>query len=334
VNQAVNVAFEQPLWIAALLLAAVPLATPFQRAAAYSSVDLIPDDSVSEFADWLIRLAAAAAVASIVLGIASPYERERLVEKTGTGAHVVLLVDRSASMNQNFSGQYLGGTSSETKARYAHKLLTEFVQRRTNDLFAMASFSTAPLYTLALTQDHTAILSALRAASSKGKGATNMAAGLSMALDFFTEKPLTGSRVIVLVSDAATRIDADTQNRLRQWFYQARTSLYWVYLRNPTSPKLSQRPKNPNEQTTPEYFLHQFFSNMEIPYKAYGAENQKAMEQAIRDIEQLENKPITYFEKVLKKDLSAYCYGTATALLALLLTVKWMELRAWSVAGR
>lgn len=324
-----NIAFDHPLWLSALILAALPLYIPLQTAIPYSSTDLIPDDSLSRVGDWFIRLIAANALAIIIFGISGPYQKEQQIEKIGTGAHIVLLLDRSASMNERFSDRYTGGRSSETKGQYAQKLLAEFVQRPNNDLFAMASFSTAPIYTLPLTQDREAVLSALRASSVKGRGITNMAAGLSMALNFFTDQPITGSRVILLVSDGATRIDPDTQHRLRQWFYETKVALYWIHLKNPNSGNLTDRPANPNEKTTPEYFLHRFFQSMEIPYQAFQADNPKAMKQAIQNIEQLENKPISYFEQVLQIDLSGYCYGVAAVMLSLLLLVKWIEIRTW-----
>ncbi|MGH8549475.1 MAG: vWA domain-containing protein [Methylococcales bacterium] len=322
-----SIEFDHPAWLAGLILAILPLVRPSQTMVPYSCTELIPDDLLSSAGDWLIRLIAGTTLAIIVLGLSGPHKKEQPIEKIGTGAHIVLLLDRSASMNQNFLGRRLGGRASESKGRYAQHLLAEFIKRRGNDLFAMASFSTSPIYTLALTRDREAILSALRAASLKGRGITNLSAGLSMALDFFSNQALTGSRVILLVSDGATRIDPDSREKLRQWFFEAKVSLYWIYLRNPNGTRLNERPKNPNEQTTPEYFLHQFFSSMEIPYQASEADNPESLKQAIREIEQLENKPILYFEKILRKDLSVYCYAIAATLLGILLAVKWIEIR-------
>lgn len=322
-----NLAFDRAPWLLAWIVVFVPLFKPLPKAIAYSWIELIPQDRVSDVCDWLIRALGAATLAMISLGLAGPHIPEQVVEKLATGAEFVLLLDRSASMNQNFTGRHMGGTSSETKARHAQKLLSEFVRRRPHDLFAVASFSTSPIYTLALTADREAVLAALRAASSKGRGITNMAAGLWLALDYFSDRAFTGSRVILLVSDGATRIDADTRDGLRQWFQEANVSLYWVYLRNPHGAKLSERPKNPNENTTPEYFLHQFFQSLKIPYQAYEAENPNTLKQAIQDIEQIEQRPILYYEKSLRSDLSSYCYAIAAVLLGILLAFKWIETR-------
>ncbi|MGR9106189.1 MAG: vWA domain-containing protein [Gammaproteobacteria bacterium] len=323
-----SIEFHHPEWLAALFVVLLPVLRPLQTPLPYSWIELIPEDSLSRVTDWLIRLIAAGALASILFALSGPHRKDQLIEKIGNGAHIVLLLDRSASMNQNFSGRHMGGRASESKAAFAQKLLAEFIEQREYDLFAMASFSTAPIYTLGLTRDREAILSALAAASSKGRGITNMAGGLSMALDFFTDRPMTGSRIILLVSDGATRIDADTRDRLKQWFHEARVSLYWIYLRTPHSARLSERPANPNERTTPEYFLHEFFQGLEIPYQAYEADNPNALENAIRDIGRYEKKPLVYFEKTAREDFSPYCYGLAAGLLGILIALKGLEIRA------
>jgi mxaC protein len=306
-------------------LALIPLFLRSQGITRYSYTPLIPKDALSTVIDWLIRLIAASAIAALVLALAGPYRREQSVERIGTGAQIVLLLDRSASMNENFSGRYLGGGASESKANVARRLLTEFIKRRQHDLFAMISFSTAPIYTLPLTQDREAVLAAIRAGSGRGRGITNIAPGMAVALDYFRERPVTGSRIILLVSDGAARIDADTQAQLRQWFDENQVMLYWIYLRNPNSASLFNKPKNPNEKTTPEYFLHQYFQTMSISYKAYEAENPAAVEQAIADIARLENRPIRYLEKIPREDLSEYYYSAAIVLITLLLGIKRME---------
>ncbi len=324
-----NLAFTQPWWLILGLSAVLPLIARLQRPVGYSWIKLLPDDRSSQVFDWVIRGVAATALLCIVLGVAGLHSRQRQIEKTGLGAHIVLLLDRSASMNENFAGRYFGGRSSETKGQIARNLLTEFVDARQSDLFSMVLFSTSPIYTLPLTQDHEAIKAAIQAANSRGRGITNIASGLSMALTFFNDRPLTGSRIILLVSDGAAKIDPNTQTQLRQWFYQNQVTLYWIYLRNQHSASLSVPPKNPNENTSPEYFLHQFFKGMDIPYHPYEAENPQVLAQAITDIGQLENKPIRYLESIPRSDLSVYCYASAALLVFVLLLSKVLERDIW-----
>lgn len=170
-------------------------------------------------------------------------------------------------MSENFSGRYLGGNASESKSAVARKLLAEFVQRREHDSFAMVNFAAAPIFVLPLTQDREAVLAAIRAIGDRGNGITNIAPGLAMALDFFDGQPVSGSRIILLVSDGAARIEDTTREEIRQRFHDTQASLYWIYLRNPKSNRLADKPANPDESTTPEYFLHRYFQGMGVPYQ-------------------------------------------------------------------
>jgi mxaC protein len=158
---------------------------------------------------------------------------------------------------------------------------------------------------------------------------TNIAPGLAMALDFFAGKPREGSRIILLVSDGAARIDEETRDRLRQTFQETDTTLYWIYLRNPSSAPLTEKPANPNETTTPEYFLNEFFESLEVPYRAFEAENPNAMEKAIAEVERLETLPLPYREKLPRKDLSDRFFATALGLMMLLLGARALEVKTW-----
>jgi mxaC protein len=325
-----NIGFTQPWALLLCLLAALPYWTAGQKLIAYSSVALLPDDPLSRWIDRLIRTAGVVAVICLAVALAGPYRQEQWVERVGTGAHIVLLVDRSSSMNDNFSGRYLGGTAKESKAAIAAELLAEFVGRRKDDLFALVAFSAAPIYVLPLTQDREAVQSAVRSLGSRGAGVTNIVPGLAMALDYFSGQPVTGSRIILLVSDGAARMEPETGEMLRQQFQDNQTSLYWIYLRNPKSGALADAPANPNESTTPEFFLHRFFQSLGVAYQAYEATSPTAVESAIADVEKLENHTLRYREKLPRQDLSGLFYGTALACLLTLLGFKALEVRSWN----
>lgn len=325
-----NLAFEQAWALSLTLLAVIPVWHGGQQKLAYSSLMMLPEDPLSLWLDRSLRLVAGLAALLLALGLAGPHLREQWVEKTGTGAHIVLLVDRSSSMNENFSGTYLGGKAHESKGALAAKLLAEFVARRRQDLFALVAFSAAPVYVLPLTQDREAVRAAILAQSGRGHGITNIAPGLAMALDYFSGQPVTGSRIVLLVSDGAARMEPETADALRQSFQDRQASLYWIYLRNPKGGRLAQAPKNPNESTTPEYFLHQYFQTLGVPYQAYEADNPQAMRQAIATVENLENRPLTYREKLPRQDLSGYCYGAALACLLVLLIFQSLEVKTWN----
>ncbi|MGR9044168.1 MAG: vWA domain-containing protein [Gammaproteobacteria bacterium] len=308
-------------------LALLPFVGRHQQAMRYSSLSALPFDAISFVLLTLFKLIASGIILLLVFSLTQPYLPEQTVQRLGKGAQIVLLLDRSASMNENFAGRYFGGRASESKVAIARKLLSEFVRQRQDDFFGMISFSTAPIHVLPLTQDKTAVLAAIQATQSRGRGVTNIAPGLAMALDYFKNKPVTGSRVIMLVSDGAARIDLETQTLLAQLFNQHRVLLYWIYLRNDRSASLYNPPANANESTSPEYFLHRFFMNMGIPYRAFEAENPKALENAITEIGKLENKPIQYHEKIPRQNLSETCYRWAILGIVILLLARYFELK-------
>ena len=324
-----NIGFLQPWALLLLGFAMLPRFRQGQTALAYSSLSQVPSDPVSEWVDRGLKLIACGTFICLAIAMSGPYLREQWVDRIGTGAHSALLLDRSSSMNENFTGQYLGAKATESKSAMARKLLSEFVERRQHDVFGMVAFAAAPIYVLPLTEDREAVQAAIAAAGGRGHGVTNIAPGLAMALDFFAGKPREGSRIILLVSDGAARIDEETRDRLRQTFQETDTTLYWIYLRNPSSAPLTEKPANPNETTTPEYFLNEFFESLEVPYRAFEAENPNAMEKAIAEVERLETLPLPYREKLPRKDLSDRFFATALGLMILLLGARALEVKTW-----
>ncbi|CAI8881936.1 MULTISPECIES: vWA domain-containing protein [Methylococcus] len=321
--------FVSPWWLLLGAGALLPWLRPGQPAVDYSSLAMMPEDRLSVAIDRGLRALTSLALAALAAGIAGPYALEQWEERLGTGAHIVLLMDRSSSMNENFSGRYLGGTAGESKNAVARRLLADFVRRRGDDLFAMVAFSAAPRYVMPLTQDREAVLAAIDSVGDRGHGITNIAPGLAMALDFFNGRPATGARIILLVSDGATRIEEESQDMIRQWFQDSQSRLYWIYLRSTNSAPLDRPPTGASDDASPEYLLHRYFQSLGVPYTAYEATNPRAVEEAIADIGRLANQPLRYLEKVPRKDLSGWCYGCALILLLPLLAAKSLEVHAW-----
>lgn len=323
------VAFETPWALAGLLLALLPLWRSGMQTAAYPWLALLPPDPLSQAVALLIRLAAMAAIAALVLGLSGMHLREQSVERIGHGAHIVMLLDRSSSMDNSFAGKAPSG-SEESKAAAARRLLTEFVDHRDHDLIGIAEYSTSPLFVMPLTENRAAIHAAIAATATPALAYTNISKGLAMALSFFDRQAVQGSRIVLLVSDGAAAIDPDSEAALRILFKQQHVRLYWLFLRSDNSPGIFAQPDDPrddNAQAMPELYLQRFFSSLQIPYQAYEAENPGAMQKAINDIDRLEQLPLHYREAIPKQDLSGLCYGWAATLLALLLGVKLCEAR-------
>ena len=324
-----NLAVNTPWVLIGLLLALLPLLNNGMRLNPAPWLTLIPSDGLSFFIVCCLRLCAMATIAGLVLGIAGLHRTEQSRERIGHGAHIVLLLDRSSSMDNSFAGRAPNGIE-ESKATAARRLLTDFVNQRQNDLIGVAEYSTSPLFVMPLTENKIAVQAAIAATETPALGFTHVSKGLGMALSFFQQQLVTGSRIVLLVSDGAAAIDHDSEQKLRLWFKQQQVRLYWVFLRTANSPGIFDKPedsRDDNAQAMPELYLHQFFLGLGSPYQAYEAESPDALKQAIADINRLETLPMHYVERIPKQDLSSACYSVATLLLLILLGVKFCEVK-------
>lgn len=325
-----EIGFTNPWWLTLLPMALMPFIRPGQNRHPYPGLIILPEDKTSARIQTAQRLLASLLLMALVLAITDPFLKSQTIEKTGFGAHIALAIDRSSSMNENFSGQYLGGNAHETKSAAARKILLEFVTRRKEDLYAVTSFSTAPAHVLSLTDDREAVKAAIRAIGLRGSGNTNIAPGLAMALEQFRDKPISGARVILLVSDGAAQIDPDVQDRLRQDFQDLNVRLYWIYLRNPRGVSLFNPPKrNLSETTAPEFFIHQYFQSLGVPYHAFEADNPRALAEAVAEVGQLENQPLQYQQHLPRRPLAQFGYGLAFILGLPLVLLKALEISQW-----
>jgi mxaC protein len=220
-----NLAVDTPWGLTGLLLVLLPLFNNGMRASPAPWLSLIPDDKLSVLLSLLLRLCAMAAIAGLVLGIAGLHRTEQRRERIGHGAHIVLLLDRSSSMDNSFAGRAPNG-SEESKATAARRLLTDFVKQRQTDLIGVAEYSTSPLFVMPLTENKSAVQAAIAATATPALGFTHVSKGLGMALSFFQQQPVTGSRIVLLVSDGAAAIDHDSEQKLRVWFKQQQVRLY------------------------------------------------------------------------------------------------------------
>jgi len=322
-----NLTFAQPAVLLALPLALLPLLWIGQRAQAYPSLDTFGGDPVSPLLDWGLRSLTSLSIAALILGLAGLNLHGTSVERVGTGAHVVLVIDRSSSMDNTFAGRQPSGDEM-SKSMAAKTLLMDFVEKRAHDRFGITGFSTAPFLVLPITDQKEAVLAAIRAIERPGLAYTDIGRGLALALAMHANDPAAASRAIVLVSDGAGVIDRKVQDLLRQGFGKRRINLYWLYLRTEGSPGIYEEPKAGQEDTPqalPERHLNKFFMTLGTPYRAFEAENPEAVAEAIAEIDKLERQPIRYVERIPHQDLSHWAYVTAAAGLLLLVAAKLCE---------
>ena len=323
-------AFSYPWLLWLLPLALLPLV--FQRAHSkvYSWLDMLPADPLSDLIGLILKALAVLILSFIVLGLAAPHSNEQQIEKIGKGAQIGLVLDRSASMDDPFSGSS-DGKVGETKSAAAARLITQFVQSRDHDLMGMITFSNSAMYVLPLTENKEAMVAAVRATAGNALFQTNIGSGLTSSAGLFDKVPDSGSRVVILLSDGAGRIGADAQQKIRDWFDRMHISLYWIVLRQPGGLSIFNKDYKPqeNQPLPPEIELYEFFKTMKTEFHAYEAEDPKTLQLAIDDINRKEKKPIKYLEKIPGKDFSGLCFSIAAFMIALLLGVKYLEVKTW-----
>lgn len=320
-------AVEHPWLLSALLLSLLPFFRAQLNSHAYSHNALLPADPLSTLIDWSIRSLMALAIAALILGMARLHQREHRVERIGQGSEMVLLLDRSRSMDNTFAGRTPNGDET-SKAEAARRLLNKLVDQRPNVRIGITAYSTAPLFVLPITANRDAIHAGIQALSLPGLAFTHISKGLLMALSFFEARPLTASRIILLVSDGAAAIDTDREAQLRKRVKAYGVRIYWVFLRTAHSPGIFDAPDDPrkdNASAMPERYLHKFFNSLGTPYQAYEAESAEAMQRAIADIDRLERAPIHYQVLRPRRDLSGYCYALAGLCITLLIAATRLE---------
>ena len=322
-----NMAFSFPWLLLLLPLSLLPLlATLFERHAS-ARLQLIQLNAATIWINRAIRGIAVLAIASIILGLAGIHRLEQTTTRTGQGAHIVFVLDRSASMNETFGGQ-TPDEGEESKAQAARRLLSQFVDSRPHDLFAVAGFSTQPFYVNPLTEHKSATQAAINSMDTPGLAFTNVAKGLGLGLSYFKDQPHTGSRVIVLVSDGAATLDHRVQKTLREWFERYRVNLYWFFLRTESGLGIYSEPKSSQDDTPrvmPERHLHKFFTTLSVPYHAYEVDTAESLQKAIAELDELESLPLIYDETIPRQDLSRWFYLLACLCVMALLAVKGLE---------
>ncbi len=322
----------RPAWLWLSLLAVVPWLYTGQIRSLWPWLGSVPRDGVSSILNSGLRsIASLGAVAFSLAGAGLEHGGER-IELISRGAHIVLLIDRSSSMNETFAGRAPGGTE-ESKAAAAKHLLKEFVGRRGHDRIGLVAFSTAPLFVLPLSDHIDAVRAAIDPIDLPGLAYTDVARGLAMAVSMFEQDDPLTSRVIVLVSDGAAVIDRHVQERLRSEFAAHPVSLYWLFLRTQNGPGIFDPPgeREDTPQEMPERHLNLFFQSLGIPYRPFEAADAAALASAIDEIDRTETAPIRYTEVTPKHELAASFFLLAAVAMAFLITAKLAEVRVGSV---
>ncbi len=227
-------------WALFLLVACVPaLLGSGARWLGFASLAAIPRDPLSGVVDATLRSFATLALAAIVLGIAGLHAGGGEVARIGTGAHVVVVLDRSLSMDEPFALRAEKGTESKSAA--AARLLAAFFAQHPHDSFGIVAFSTSPIPAMPLTAHRDAIAASIRAMGRTGLANTDMGPGWHWGSHKTIATRAARRACLFLVSDGAGDITEATRAYIRKALTRSGAHLYYLYLRSGDDPPLAEK---------------------------------------------------------------------------------------------
>lgn len=322
-----GISADRPLVLLLLVLAAAPALLSLFRSSPTPWLALTPPDAASRWTDGVVRATGAIAIVALVLALAGLHRTDQIVTRTGMGAHLVLLIDRSSSMDNTFANRRPDGTE-EAKSAAAKRLILDFVRSRPRDRMGVATFSTAPMLAVPLTDHLGLVAAALDTMDEPGLAQTNVGRGLAMAVSMFGRETGAASRAVILVSDGAGVISREVQSELRDIIAREPVNLYWLFLRSEGAKGLfepSPRGEQDTPQVRPERHLNLYLQTLGVPYRAFEAESSDAVAAAIAEIDRLEARPLSFEERIPRTELGPAAYLAALVAIASLLVVKLLE---------
>jgi mxaC protein len=324
--------FAHPWLLVLLPLALLPLLRTRRDTLTFSCLDGLPRDRAGDWLDIAWRALGVVAVLATVVALGGPGQAQSRVQHTGHGAEIVLLMDRSRSMDDRMlpadwrnidplSVRFQAQSRGEPKGRMARELLAKFVADRPDDRFALMFFSTNPIHVVSFTQ-HDEVVQAAITAGNVGRGLadTDVGRALVAAVAEYDRRAYTGSRIVLLVSDGGARLDEATRRDIRAAVRRNRVSLAWIYLRSVNSPRLDT-PGDAGE-AVPEIALHRFFKTLPGAYRAYEAEDPDELARAVADVGRQQNFPLDFVEEVPRRDFSRATLAIGAACCALMLALR------------
>lgn len=324
------VAEPRLLWL--LLLAPLPFLVSALRKATFPAIEAVPKDLLSVFLSFALKATAALAIFAAVIALARPYRLAQSVRLLATGAHVVIVMDRSLSMDFTMNDDDVAG-NAESKTQVAVRLLRDFVARSKHDEFGVVAFSTAPVFVLPISGHRTAVEAALTAMLRPGIPGTNVGLGLELALRMIGQDPHATSPAVLFVSDGeyggAGFFTVALQESLRTAFRRENAHLYWLFLRPCKGNEDIFAPPPPGEEdsphTKPERHINLFFKSLGVTYRVFWADSPRAIEDAVAEIDRLETRPVAYLEQIPRKDVTKLADLVAASACLLLLAAKLAE---------
>jgi len=295
--------WASPLMFSLLPLIVLPWFTRTQEKTVVWNY-FVPVDPLSNIIGTTLKFLASLVIACLICVLAEPYIPEQTVERIGEGSEVVVVVDRSRSMDDAFAikGQLLMASvgKSDSKRRVAKKYLLEFVDKRPDDRFGFVLFSDKAVDILPLTYNKEAIRATINAnALGKGLSDTNITKALITAAEMYKDQIYRGSRIVLLVSDGGRELSVEAKQTIASLYQRENISLYWLYMRSVTGMTLDEGAGDNRRWTeTAERKLHTFFKSIEIPYRAFEIESVKTFSEAMEAIDKQQYQTLIVEETI------------------------------------
>ena len=334
--------YFENLWVLSMLpLAILPWfklpMTPIQ----VRNLPIVPIKTDSNLIELLVRLILTLTLIFCLLGLSGPFYGQRTAVSTGLGAEIVLLLDRSRSMDQPYGKVDLNRSliintrEMTTKKEAAKSVLSNFVSKRPDDFFGLINFSSRPIRLFPLTRSHNSIQGAINASvHGKSLAETDIAAVLLEGLSFFANRSYTASRVLMLISDGGAQIDPRTRQEITELSNRYQVSIYWIYLRGRGSPGLSEgQMDSEGSGAVPEFFLHKYFQSIGVPYKVYEASDNDQLKNALEEIDKLQKLPTRFQVIIPPESLSKTAFLLAFIFFTPFLILSMFEVNRWELPG-
>ena len=297
--------------------------------------EFVPVDPVSRIIGLSLKILASTVLAALIFALAGPYEPEKKIERVGEGAEIVLLLDRSRSMDDAFAVKHQAALVSvgkkDSKRRVAKSYLTEFVKKRPDDRFGFVLFSSKAIKLLPLTYSKESVLATINAnALGKGLKDTNMSDALVKAAEMFDGQTYRGSRIVLLVSDGGQLLTDEAKKKITTLYKQLNLTIYWIYMSSMQGISLGEEGDDSYLwKDLPERKLHNFFNNAGMPYRAFEAKSLKTFAEALDEIDRQQYQTLIVEETLPREPKHAMFYWLA--MIVMILLVMAQVYSAWGV---
>ena len=320
------------LWL--LCLALLPFIAYGVNSFDQASLDDWPTDILSDNLNWLMKIIAALTICSLVIAAAAPFTEGGTETKVGNGAEIVVVLDRSGSMSENLVRQDpLIQQKSTTRIQASREVLLKFLEQRQGDTFGIVAFNASAIAVAPLSADRGLARAALESAESYSSGNTALSRALEVGLGYFADRPITSTRVLLLVSDGDAKIKPDEKRVLEQLLQQYRVQLMWIYVQQDEDHFLdvANLSRHAGAVDT-DVELHKLFQTLGVPYHAFEVSSESGLQRAVDQISQMTNKPTRYHYQLPRQDYGRYFYLVSVLLLSLLFWLRQHELKKWVIS--